>query len=360
MRLLPNKSYFFCLWLLIALLVGTRTSKAQEVFTLGLNGDLWSIDPNSCLGTFIGNTGHHDYFWNGLSQDSNGRIVSAYGNDVVGYSFFELDPTTAAATHLLSTWLYWIEAIAFGPTNELFVVHDPTAGTWGGVYDLYSVDLTTGSIALIGSTGKSGIHALEYFDGTLYGFDTSDGLITLDTTTGFATDLNSNFRGHIGSTSSMCFDQNGVIYYVDQALWMMDRDSGIANPVNLIHPFGYWGEAIFREGQAPHFSLRLDGTAGHYMVAKMAGATPNSQVMLMWAKDRGGPSPIPNGLPCSGTMMNLNSNLGKVAIVDTDANGEAVVGPGPRRVPSAAAGLIWFQAIDLSNCNTSNRIQLRY
>ncbi len=102
------------------------------------------------------------------------------------------------------------------------------------------------------------------------------------------------------------------------------------------------------------------GNTGHYMVAKMTGATPNSQVMLMWAKGRGGPSPIPNGLPCSGTMMNLNSNLSKVAIVDTDANGEAVVGPGPRRVPSSAAGLIWFQAIDLSNCSTSNRIQLRY
>ncbi len=96
------------------------------------------------------------------------------------------------------------------------------------------------------------------------------------------------------------------------------------------------------------------------MGAKMTGATPNSQVMLMWANGDGGPTPIPNGLPCAGTMMDLNFNMGKVSIVNTDANGAATVGPGPRRVPAAAAGLVWLQAVDLSNCNTSNRILLRH
>lgn len=304
-------------------------------------------------------TGHHDYFWNGLSEDSNGKVFSTYGNDVVGYSFYEIDLVTGAATHILSTSLYWIEAIAFGPNDELFVIHDPFASMAGGIHDLYLVDLASGSATLIGSTGKEGIKALEYFDETLYGYDTTAGLVTIDTTTGLATDVNDKLRGPLGATVSMCFDSNGALYYVDQALWMMDRGSGIANPVNLIHPFGYWGEAIFREGPTPHFSLWLDGTLGHYMVAKMTGATPNSQVMLMWAKDRGGPSPIPNGLPCAGTMMNLNSNLGKVAITQADANGDAMIGPGPRRVPAAADGLIWLQAIDLSNCNKSNRIQMR-
>lgn len=344
---------------LVMLLLLPRVSIAQEVVTLGLNGDLWSIDPNSCLGTQIGWTGHHDYFWNGLSQDSGGRIVSAYGNDSVGYSFYEINPDTGTATHLLSTSFFWIESIAFGPNDELFVIQDPTAGTWGGIHELFVVNLVTGQETLIGSTGKQGILALEFFDGALYGYDIFDGLVTLNTTTGLATDVNDKLRGPLGATVSMCFDSNGALYYVDQALWMMDRGSGIANPVNLIFPFGYWGEAIFREGPTPHFSLWLDGTLGHYTVAKMTGATPNSQVMLMWAKDRGGPSPIPNGLPCAGTMMNLNSNLGKVSITQTDANGDAIIGPGPRRVPAAADGLIWLQAIDLSNCNKSNRIQMR-
>ncbi len=158
----------------------------------------------------------------------------------------------------------------------------------------------------------------------------------------------------------MCFDDQGALYYIDHAIKMMDKDSGIYNPVGRVDIFGYWGEAEFIEGSAPHFSLWLDGTAGNYMGAKMTGATPNSQVMLMWAKDEGGPFPIPNGLPCAGTMMDLNSNLGKISIADTDANGAAMVGPGPRRVPVAAKGRIWLQAVDLATCQTSNRILLKH
>ncbi len=337
-----------------------QTASSQEVVVLGLNGDMHSLNPDTGASSHIGDTGHHTYFWNGLSQDSTGRIVSAYGDFSNGYTFYEIDLATAAATPILPTNFFRIESIAFGPNDELFVIHDPKGPLSGGIHDLFSVDLATGNIAMIGSTGVREVMALEWHDGTLFGFDAEIGLVTIDPTTGLATDTNSNFRGPIGSTVSMCFDEQGALYYVDHGLWMMEKDSGIYNPVDWINPFGYWGEAIFVEGPTPHFALWLDGTSGHYMGAKMTGATPNSQVLLMWAKDEGGPSPIPNGLPCAGTMMDLNSNLGKVAIVDTDANGTATVGPGPRRVPAAAKGRVWLQAIDLASCETSNRILLKH
>ena len=344
----------------IALFSLSPLGTGQEIFVLGGNGDLHSVDPSSGISTFIGDTGHHNYFWNGLSQDQNGRIVAAYGNFVDAYWIYEIDPLTGAASPIIQTPFYGVEALSFGPNGELFVVNDPKGPTFGGIHDLYSVDLATGVISLIGSTGLFEIKALDYFDGGLFGFDIHTGVVSIDLSTGIATDLNPNFRGPLGATASMCFDDHGALYYIDHAIWMMDKGSGIYNPVNWVDIFGFWGEAEFIEGPTPHFSLWLDGTGGNYMGAKMTGATPNSQVMLMWAKDEGGPSPIPNGLPCAGTMMDLNSNLGKISIADTDANGAATVGPGPRRVPVAAKGRIWLQAIDLATCQTSNRILLKH
>jgi hypothetical protein len=335
-------------------------ANGQEILALDLNGQLHSISPKSGESTYIGSTGLQTFFWNGFSQDSNGRLVSAYGDFSNGYGIYEIDPTSANATLILPTTFYRIESLAFGPNDTLFIIHDPLGPLSGGIHDLYSVDLITGQTVLIGSTGIREITALEFFDGTLYGFDAEIGLVTIDSSTGLATDCNPNFRGPIGATVSMCFDTLGALLYIDHALWKADKDSGIYNPVIRLDIFGYWGEAVFVEGPTPHFSLWLDGTAGHYMGAKMTGATPNSQVMLMWAKDEGGPFPIPNGLPCAGTMMDLNFNLGKVSITDTDANGSANVGPGPRRVPVASKGRIWLQAIDLATCQTSNRILLKH
>ncbi|NQU47796.1 MAG: hypothetical protein HQ519_04050 [Planctomycetes bacterium] len=333
---------------------------AQEVFILGANGDLHSIDPTSGQSTYIGSTGQHTELWNGLAQNSLGQLFAATGDWQPGYSIYEIDPNTGAGTFVTDTNFTGLGSMAFGPGDVLYIGHDPKFPASGGIYDLYTLDLSTGAETLIGSTGTTKILALDFNGSQLYGHNSGLGLMKIDINSGFATDVNDQFRGQRGSTASMCFDDNGALYFLDHALWMMDRDSGLRNPIDWISTFGYWGEAVFREGPTPNFALWLDGTSGHYMGAKMTGATPNSQVMLMWAKGEGGPTPIPPGLPCPGRLMDLNSNMGKVAIVDTDASGSATIGPGPRRVPVEAAGLVWLQAIDVSTCEKSNRIQLRY
>ena len=344
----------------LALLLLTPVAAAQEIFIMGGGGDLHSIDPKTGQTTLIGFTGHHNYIWNTLAQNSQGQLFASTGDWMVGYSIFEIDPLTGAGTFVTDTNFTGLGSMAFGPGDELYVGHDPKFPASGGIYDLYTLDINSGIETLIGSTGTFHIIAMD-FDGTyLYGHNSGLGLMEIDLNSGLATDVNDKFKGRRGPTASMCFDDNGALYFIDDALWMMDRDSGLRNPIDWISPFGYWGEAVFREGPTPNFALWLDGTAGHYMGAKMTGATPNSQVMLMWAKGEGGPTPIPNRLPCSGVMMDLSFPIGKVAIAETDAKGAAMIGPGLRRVPAAAAGLIWFQAIDLTNCNKSNRIQLRY
>jgi len=349
--ILPSFTFLLISWgLLASPLLG------QEIYVLGGGGDLHSIDPNSGTLTFIGLTGHHDYIWTGLTQDSQGVLYGSTGNWIVGFSIYELDPSTGQGTYVNHTGLTGVACIAMGPNDELFLAHDPLFPSIGGVFDLYTFDLATGNKSLVGSTGVEALIAMDFNGPDLFAYNSIEHLVQINTSTGLAADVNPNFGGPLGATASLCFDDYGALYYVDHALWLMDRTSGIRHPIDWISGFGFWGEAVFREGTKPHFSLWLNGTTGHYMQAKMTGITPNGRAAVLWAKGEGGPTPIPSGLPCAGTMMDLNSNMQKLSIVTADANGEAVLGPGPKRVPSSARGLIWLQAVDLTTCETSNKV----
>ncbi len=260
------------------------------------------------------------------------------------------------ATFVVDTGLFGVSSLAIGPNDTFYLINDPVFPGIGGLVDLYTIDLSTGNLTLIGNTGVEAILALDFCGDRLVGVNSMEGMLVIDTTTAIATDVNPYFFEPEGATMSLCFDDAGAGYYINHALWMIDGESGIYNPVDWVSSFGYWADAVFREGPKPHFSLWLNGSIGNYMQAKMTGLTPNGQALVMWAKGEGGPNPIPPGLPCAGTMMDLNSNLQKVAIVTADSYGEAILGPGPKRVPAAASGLIWIQAVDLTTCETSNKI----
>ncbi|MBC8406040.1 MAG: hypothetical protein H8E15_12490 [Planctomycetes bacterium] len=301
-------------------------------------------------------TGHHDNLWSGLTQDSQGRLYGSTGSWVSGFSIYEIDPVTGLGTFIADTGLFGVGCIAIGPNDTFYLINDPLFPAIGGLNDLYTFDTSTGLLNLVGNTGIESVIALDFHGDQLCGMNGLEGLVWIDTVTGVATDVNPNFIEPEGATISMCFDDAGAGYYVNHALWMIDFESGIYSPVDWISSFGYWAEAVFREGPKPHFSLWLNGTTGHYMQAKMTGITPNGQAAVLWAKGEGGPTLIPSGLPCAGTMMDLNSSMQKLSIVTADANGEAVLGPGPKRVPSSAKGFIWLQAVDLTTCETSNRV----
>ncbi len=340
----------------ILALVSPTSGFGQEILTLGIGGDLHSVDPNSGIISFVGVTGHHDYPWTGLAQNSSGKLYSCYGDDQIGYSIYEINPTTGVGTFVVQAPFTGVGSMAFGPGDELFIVNNPIWPTVGGIYELYTFDLTTGIETFIGSTGVKVLIAMDFKGGELYGHSYPEGIIQIDTTTGVATDVNPNFRGPNGNTISLCFDDAGAFYFVDHALWMVSEQSGIRHPIDWLSYLGWWGEAVFVEGDQPNFSLTLEGTSGHYMGTRIAGATPNGEIALLWARGEGGPTPVPNGLPCAGTLMDLNSNMKLLATATADANGQVIIGPGPNRVPAAAAGLIWLQAIDLSTCETTNRI----
>jgi hypothetical protein len=336
----------------------STVASGQDILILGLNGDLNSVNPNSGQITYIGSTGAHTYFWSAMAQDSQGRLFASTGDWIVGYSIYEIDPQTGLGTFVVQTTLFGIGCMAFDSNDVLYVGNDRTFPLSTSPYDLYTLDLATGNASFIGDTGIHNMLAIDFYDGTLYGYPASLGLSTIDTNTGIATDVNPSHRGSLGSTVSMCFDDEGSLYYIDHALWMMDSETGVASAVDWADPFGFWAEAVFVEGATAKFSLWLSGTSGGQVGVKIAGATPGGQVGVAWAKGGGGPTPIPAGFPCAGVMMNLNSTMSLLGVATADATGKAMIGP--QFVPSSAVGTIRVQAIDLTTCEVSNRVILAY
>jgi hypothetical protein len=350
----------FFRYLIGIIFLGHCPLHAQEILALDTGGHLYSVDPSSGVATYIGATGIHTYEWTGLAQNSRGELFAASGDWIANFSIYQLDPATGQATFASLTGLSGISCMAFDSNDKLFVGHDPAWPGGGGIFELYEVDLASGAESLVGSTGIVNLLALDHSNGQLFGHNSFEGLLTIDASTGMATDVNPFFIGPLGATMSMCFNDQGALFYLDHALWVQDSGSGIRAPIDWVSKFDFWGEAVFVEGPKPNFTLWLDGTADHYMGVKMTGVTPNGQVAVLWAKGEGGPTLIPNGYPCAGTLMDLNPNMQLLSTTTADGTGHATLGPSPSRIPAAAAGLIWLQAVDVSTCQTSNKALLYF
>lgn len=337
------------------LTVHTTGARGQEALMLGTNGDLWTMAPNSGQMTYFGDTGVHYAFWSAMAMDSQGRLYAATGRYFVPYAIYELNPQTGAASFIAQTTLLGVSGMAFDANDVLYVANDRTAPQSARPMDLYTVNLTTGIETFIGDTGVNNMLAIDFEpNGILFGYPYADGLVTIDTATGVATDVDPNYRGPNGAVVSMCFDDEGTLYYIDEFLWMLDAETGVASFVDWAAPFGYWAEAVFVEGPAPQFSLWLSGTTGGPVNVKLAGATPGGAVAVVSGQRPGGPTAIGSGFPCAGILLTLDNAMRLEAVVVAGVDGKAVVGP--QFVPPAAIGTVRVQAVDLTSCATSNRV----
>ena len=77
--------------------------------------------------------------------------------------------------------------------------------------------------------------------------------------------------------------------------------------------------------------------------------TPDGQVALLYARAQGS-FVIPNGYPCAGTVLGLDSTVALGTTITADPNGLATL---ITSVPPGACGLFHFQALDLNDCRTS-------
>jgi len=344
----------FLLTILIAVSAGLAQASAQEILTLDIGGDMYSLDINTGEPNFIGNPGLSPHFWSAMAIDNQGRVFASYGRYFSAFEIYELNPNTGQATFVSQTPLFGISALAFDDNNQLFALNDRTAPASGSPMDFYQIDLQTGAATLVGDTGIRNSLAMDYFDGSFWTFNQYNGLHKIDPITGIATDVNPQFRGPFGSTISLCINDAGTIYYLDGVLWMIDKDTGTCSLVNIPSQSGLWAEAVFIEGPTPPKSLWLAGQTGGNAGIKATGLTPGGSVAFVWSEGPNSPTVIPAGFPCAGTEINLAPILRLAQIVTADAQGRAALGP--FFLPAGAKQNVGIQAVDLSTCETTNRV----
>lgn len=347
------------LWIFLAFSMAPSLA-AQEIKVLSISGDLFSMDVKTGALQFVGSTGPQPYFWSAMAVDSQGRMFASNGRFDVGYDIYQIDPNTGQATLFLQTNFFDISSMAFGPGDDLYLINDRDAPWVYSPNDLYTLDLITGASTYLGELGVTQVHGLDFRGGELFGYSFDSGLVQISTLSGLATDINPTFSGPPSSSISFCISGSGAFFYLDTYLWMMDSETGIHSIIGPTSPPGIWSEAAFIDGPTDPFALWVGGTTNGPMSVKLSGASANANVAVAWSKGTGaaGPTAIPTGFPCAGTLISLKSNMQLLTVLHTNIDGEASTSP--QFVPAGARRTIRMQAIDLSTCETSNRILISY
>jgi len=101
-------------------------------------------------------------------------------------------------------------------------------------------------------------------------------------------------------------------------------------------------------------NLAIGGSCPTDVHFSIDNVTPDGQVALLYARAQGS-FVIPNGYPCAGTVLGLDSTVALGTTITADPNGLATL---ITSVPPGACGLFHFQALDLTDCRTSNVLLL--
>ena len=169
---------------------------------------------------------------NSMACDSSGIFYSVVNGRTSGCIPYlvTIDPRTGAGT-LISMLNFGevtpdVRGIAFSSHNVLFAINN--TGPAGGLNrkDLYTIDMSSGIGSFVGVMGFAGIQGLDFSpSGTLYGWDVKYGLLTINSLTGVATDVNPQMGG-AGDIQTIVFAPDGTLYGACHALYTIDIETG--------------------------------------------------------------------------------------------------------------------------------------
>lgn len=168
---------------------------AQDMIGVTWTGEVWGVDSATGAGTRIGSTGFsagNQTGHNGMTIDGAGDVLASF-TTVNSTQLLRIDTTTGAGTAVGPAVPIDVRGLAYG-NGTLYAVADTS-----GNDVLHSLDPINGTATPIGTgTGFGSIQGLCFGGGTLYAWDLREGLLTVDTSTGNATDVNPNVVGPSG------------------------------------------------------------------------------------------------------------------------------------------------------------------
>ena len=130
----------------------------------------------------------------------------------VDTQFFTLDPVTKVTANLGPLYQGWdFETLDIDPTTGIIYAATSGGNAFNQKGHLFMVDGLNGSLFPVGPTGQKKLEALAFrpTDGTLWGWVSGKGLVTVNKTTGAATIIKADKR----SVEGLAWDNSGTMLY---------------------------------------------------------------------------------------------------------------------------------------------------
>jgi len=235
------------------------------------DGSCCTIDPTTGAGTVIGPTGFSGL--NSLASDSSGTVYSVGGKPLI-----KIDPNTGVGTLVKDLQPGSdVRAMAFSPSNILFAIRNGGGpGDTTTPDELVNIDVTTGAVTVVGNTGVNALQAMAFSpNGTLYGWDLSRGLMTINTSTGIGTAVNPAMAlGSGPDIQGLSFAPDGTLFGARESLFKVDVTTGATTVVGSGGYSDVRGIAFLRE---PGVSPNLDDLRHIYSdFVKIIGSVPQA------------------------------------------------------------------------------------
>ncbi len=232
----PKRSWIIFLVLAVLLSLAQAHAGPNNWTLLGVswyanpNSPLTAINPATGVASIIGPTGFN--YLNSLARDKSGNLYSVCGNQLIRINPATGAGTVAANLNFNLAQSLDIRGLAFSPGGGLYAIqikYDPAV--FRNKYFLYQVNIATGVGTPIGSTGLEGLLSITFDKGgTLYGWDGTVGLVTINTATGAATDVNPSVNG-VNYIQGIVFGPDGLLYGANDKLYKINTSSGALTPV---------------------------------------------------------------------------------------------------------------------------------
>jgi len=208
-------------------------SARADLFGAEWFGYFYRIDHATAKSQYVGGA---PISLNSMAMDASGTIYTTGREASSPWEtyLFTIDPGTGATKRGPRTTS--TSALAFSPEGRLFAMRTDSMKN-----DLYTLDIETGALTLVGYPGVAGIQTLDFSpNGTLYGFDAGYasergiGLVTIDPITGLATDVDPMVHGNPSEVQSIAFAPDGTLYGASENLYTVDVNSGALTLVGPI------------------------------------------------------------------------------------------------------------------------------
>lgn len=170
----------------LTLALAATALPGQELIAVDFAGNAFGVDVVTGQPRSIGPTGAA--FCNAMALHDKVLYASGRTSLLGAHQLFTIDPITAQATVKFANLGVDLRGLCSNEgTDELFGIANGTTD------QLVRIDLTTGVVTTVGSTGLTGIQSLDLGGsvgfGIAFAWDSNLGLVRINTTTGVATDV---------------------------------------------------------------------------------------------------------------------------------------------------------------------------